>query len=317
MSDFVLNWSLNVLIQFTCLAACGLAIATLLRRSPAARSGVLFSALILALFIPANTAVMLWTEHSILEFTIDPLNDSDNEFTEILSDSERIDASGKSSSNWHESSATPMDCDVDPHTNANEPQGLPLDSHSPAMHHVDSNTDNVSLSADRPIDDLSVAVFATPTDVLRDVNGTKQSTISNAMLYIAAGAAWIWLAGSIMLWLRLAVNWYRLGRLLRDCEPCHNLKLEQILVQIAGELRLPRIPEVVISDGVSGPISAGIFRPRIVLPSQFFDRTSQVHTFFGEGIAAHVAFASRAARSRTSTASALFWGRGPSCRLRH
>ncbi|MEQ1850759.1 MAG: S-methyl-5'-thioadenosine phosphorylase [Chthoniobacteraceae bacterium] len=29
----------------------------------------------------------------------------------------------------------------------------------------------------------------------------------------------------------------------------------------------------------------------IVLPSQFFDRTSQAHTFFGEGIVAHVAFA--------------------------
>jgi 5'-methylthioadenosine phosphorylase len=29
----------------------------------------------------------------------------------------------------------------------------------------------------------------------------------------------------------------------------------------------------------------------IVLPSQFFDRTSQIHTFFGGGIGAHVAFA--------------------------
>jgi len=34
------------------------------------------------------------------------------------------------------------------------------------------------------------------------------------------------------------------------------------------------------------------YAPRhIVLPSQFFDRTSQVHTFFGGGIVAHVAFA--------------------------
>ena len=34
------------------------------------------------------------------------------------------------------------------------------------------------------------------------------------------------------------------------------------------------------------------YAPRhIVLPSQFFDRTSQLHTFFGSGIAAHVAFA--------------------------
>jgi 5'-methylthioadenosine phosphorylase len=34
------------------------------------------------------------------------------------------------------------------------------------------------------------------------------------------------------------------------------------------------------------------YAPRhIVLPSQFFDRTSQIHTFFGAGIAAHVAFA--------------------------
>jgi 5'-methylthioadenosine phosphorylase len=34
------------------------------------------------------------------------------------------------------------------------------------------------------------------------------------------------------------------------------------------------------------------YAPRhIVLPSQFFDRTSHRHTFFGDGIAAHVAFA--------------------------
>jgi 5'-methylthioadenosine phosphorylase len=34
------------------------------------------------------------------------------------------------------------------------------------------------------------------------------------------------------------------------------------------------------------------YHPRhIVLPDQFFDRTSQIHTFFGGGIVAHVAFA--------------------------
>jgi len=34
------------------------------------------------------------------------------------------------------------------------------------------------------------------------------------------------------------------------------------------------------------------YKPRhIVLPSQFFDRTSQIHTFFGGGIVAHAAFA--------------------------
>ena len=34
------------------------------------------------------------------------------------------------------------------------------------------------------------------------------------------------------------------------------------------------------------------YAPRnIVLPSQFFDRTSQIHTFFGSGIVAHVSFA--------------------------
>jgi 5'-methylthioadenosine phosphorylase len=33
------------------------------------------------------------------------------------------------------------------------------------------------------------------------------------------------------------------------------------------------------------------YHPRhIVLPDQFFDRTSQIHTFFGGGIAAHVSF---------------------------
>jgi 5'-methylthioadenosine phosphorylase len=34
------------------------------------------------------------------------------------------------------------------------------------------------------------------------------------------------------------------------------------------------------------------YHPRhIVLPDQFFDRTSQIHTFFGAGVVAHVAFA--------------------------
>src|SRR5687767_1857675 len=34
------------------------------------------------------------------------------------------------------------------------------------------------------------------------------------------------------------------------------------------------------------------YHPRhIVLPDQFFDRTSQIHTFFGGGIVAHVSFA--------------------------
>jgi 5'-methylthioadenosine phosphorylase len=34
------------------------------------------------------------------------------------------------------------------------------------------------------------------------------------------------------------------------------------------------------------------YHPRhVVLPDQFFDRTSQIHTFFGEGIVGHVAFA--------------------------
>ena len=37
-------------------------------------------------------------------------------------------------------------------------------------------------------------------------------------------------------------------------------------------------------------LAPGAIRPRhIVLPSQFFDRTSQIHTFFGDGIVAHVA----------------------------
>ena len=102
MSDFVLNWSVNVLIQFTCLAACGLAIASLLRRSPAARSGVLFSALILALLMLPVTAVMLWTEHSILTFAIDPVDGSENEIAGSLSDFERINASTKSPPNWHD-----------------------------------------------------------------------------------------------------------------------------------------------------------------------------------------------------------------------
>jgi|GEM_PF-858361 len=308
MSDFVVNWTVNVLIQFTCLAACGLAIATLLRRSPAARSGVLFSALILALLILPVTAVMLWSEHSILAFTIEPVNDSEDESTGNLSDSEQIHAATKSPSNWHESHAIPIDGDVDPLANVSEPHGLPLDSHSSAMHRVDFHTANPSALGDRPIGDLSVEAFATPTDVIRDASGTKQSTIARTIIRIAAGAGWVWLAGAIMLWLRLAVNWYRLGQFLRESKPCHNLKLEKILTRIAGELRIPHIPEVVVSDGVSGPISAGIFRPRIVLPAQLCDRISddQLHDILIHEVA-HIIRRDQMKVLLQNFASACYW----------
>src|SRR2546422_1143129 len=49
----------------------------------------------------------------------------------------------------------------------------------------------------------------------------------------------------------------------------------------------------IISVGAVGSLQEKYAPRDVVLPSQFYDRTSQraIHTFFGEGIAAHIAFA--------------------------
>ncbi len=47
----------------------------------------------------------------------------------------------------------------------------------------------------------------------------------------------------------------------------------------------------IISVTAVGSLQEQYAPEHIVLPSQFFDRTSEVHTFFGGGIVAHVAFA--------------------------
>src|SRR5438046_9953152 len=49
----------------------------------------------------------------------------------------------------------------------------------------------------------------------------------------------------------------------------------------------------IISVGAVGSLQKKYAPRDVVLPSQFYDRTSHraAHTFFGEGIAAHIAFA--------------------------
>ena len=52
MTDFFYVWTLNVLLQVTCVSACGLLVAILFRRHATTKSWILCSALLLLLVSP-------------------------------------------------------------------------------------------------------------------------------------------------------------------------------------------------------------------------------------------------------------------------
>ncbi|MCA9022883.1 MAG: hypothetical protein KDA74_22190, partial [Planctomycetaceae bacterium] len=65
-TDQTLLWMFNVLIQTSCIALCAILAGLVLRRSPAARYGMLCSALFLVCLCPIVAAVLQSTNLSLL-----------------------------------------------------------------------------------------------------------------------------------------------------------------------------------------------------------------------------------------------------------
>jgi beta-lactamase regulating signal transducer with metallopeptidase domain len=76
----------------------------------------------------------------------------------------------------------------------------------------------------------------------------------------------VWLAGALLLLAQLALDLRRLYRLRRDGLPW--LERRAMMQSLAGECGLRRKVEVLLHEGISGPLTCGIWRPAILLPDE-------------------------------------------------
>jgi beta-lactamase regulating signal transducer with metallopeptidase domain len=76
----------------------------------------------------------------------------------------------------------------------------------------------------------------------------------------------VWLTGAFLLLALLAVDLRRLYRIRRDGLPW--LERRDLVRSLAGECGLRRKVEVLLHEGISGPLTFGIWRPAILLPAE-------------------------------------------------
>jgi len=76
----------------------------------------------------------------------------------------------------------------------------------------------------------------------------------------------VWLAGAILLLAQLAVDLRRLYRIRRDGLPWW--KGRELMRSLASECGVRRKVEVLLHEGIPGPLTCGIWRPAILLPDE-------------------------------------------------
>ncbi len=288
-SDQALVWGVNVLLQVSLVLGIVLMTAMFLRRNSVVRYGLLCSSLILVLLSPTITLFMQLSGKSMLTLPI-----IDEDFTS-LNDSRQLKPPAEIRSfpfssqrnsfvKFSESQDTAANAAVDP----TEPSVLESKLHAGSLHKLTS-----------PQADGTVA-FLTPK--------TMTTWIGNFLRIVTSALLFIWLTGSVVFLIRLLMGWYRLKTILHSATPNTNTVLTESYEQVRQSLQLTRMPELVLSKHVSGPVSAGVFWPRVILPEQIVDQVTpkQLREIFIHEVA-HIVRRDQIVLLMQNLTAALFW----------
>lgn len=247
---------LSVLLQVTLLTSVILLLAVFVRRNAAIRSGLLSTALVLILLCPAITFVMQSAGTSLL--TVSLLDDSPafetRPVASLTTAEAPVPASKISSAAGEEITRLPQTV-----------QSETVPAHNLQETDTTNETGRVGSQAEsRRISehaaDNSVAAQSKPT-----WRGRPLRTVLSALLLT-------WLAGAVLLLLRLVIGWCRLALILRGAQPNTSSMLAESFAQAGQVFSLDRLPELVLSERLSVPVSAGLFRPRVVFPARVADQ---------------------------------------------
>ena len=121
-------------------------------------------------------------------------------------------------------------------------------------------------------DDPSISSTDAPTlPTTSPASSSLRSLLFNS-LSVPLLLLFTWSAGVLLFWFVVAWRYRALAQVLRAARPLDEGPLRIALEEIALDLGLSRVPELVASLSVSTPFLCGIFRPRIVLPASLLSQ---------------------------------------------
>ncbi|MEX0725753.1 MAG: M56 family metallopeptidase [Planctomycetaceae bacterium] len=284
LGDQSLAWGFNVLAHATLIAALALAIGATKRRNAAERCGVLCAALLLILAAPVVTGVSLWSNRSLISV--------DWFAVEVTKETPPVGTVSPAGS------AAPTS-----------------DGHFPVLpdrltegeHRIVPNAGPSAVTAERPpAINTQLDRTASATETVhhnRSVQNNAGGMARASMFALLAG----WGIGSLLSFVRLARGWIRVARILRDAKPNTDETLARAF-NVAQAAVSVRPMDVVISDRISGPMLAGLRRPRIIFPTCLIGRltTHQARDIFLHELA-HGVRRDQAIVLLQNVAMALFW----------
>ncbi|WP_417379924.1 M56 family metallopeptidase [Gimesia sp.] len=244
--DLLLMGGVNVLLQVTFVTATTLLLALFLRRNPAVRYGLLCAALILILLTPVITLVMQVSGKSLLTFSLNTETPASGLDSEVRYYPVAVESLPLISSAGNRKQQLPVAQAALP--DPTEPGTLKRDLHSGSL--------------------LELARAPKKLTLVSRVVPTKEAEALHALRVTMRGLLFTWLAVTGFLLIRSVIGWCRLGLILRAAEPNTNACLADAFAQAGQRFPQNRLPELVLSTHVSGPVSAGLWRPRVVFPIQ-------------------------------------------------
>lgn len=306
MNEYYLLWSLNVLLQVTCVSALGLAIAALIRRHAAAKYWVLSAALLLMLLSPLSVAVMQSLGHSLVSIDAQA-STANNEGGPVGSIATApVRSKAEESATWQ---ATPDMMERVAAVDA----AVPISSEdtelsSPPIVAPPTIGEDVADTPQRHTSENAATAITAIEPRSVPARAPQESAPRGVWRLIVGTLFGVWLAGAAFQLARLGVSLWQLHRMLHRAAPNVNPVIAEILAGVCRQLTLKRIPELLMSAEVSGPVSAGVVRPRIVLPTRLAESDSTA-VFYNILVheAAHVLRRDQLTALLQNIVGAIFW----------
>ncbi|APZ95359.1 M56 family metallopeptidase [Fuerstiella marisgermanici] len=253
--DQVLGWALNVTLQVGLVAAFAILLAATLKRSPVVRYWVLYLALLLVILCPAFTAAIQSSGISIISVDmVGRTSPSGDVVANALAaaDSEPDFGSKQSSLELAVSIADASIVMPEFEVAEDKPQNIPVSESE-----IDEST----------IPEPMAAVAASSESA-----STSTTSLERTLRAIGLPILAIWTLVAALLLVRLFLQWHRLSLLLKSATPNTDATFAGAFRAAWAALGMDhnrRMPQLVFSPAVSGPIAAGVCSPRIVLPESF------------------------------------------------
>ncbi|MGZ0165154.1 MAG: M56 family metallopeptidase [Planctomycetales bacterium] len=275
MIDDLSIWAINVLLQVTIASTLGLVITACFRRNSAAKYWVLCSALVLMLISPL---LVIASQRSGWNFVSVELPWAAAASSIELPETPGVEEHDDSQRTEYEILATTASAEIDSEVDSirdGESAGEWLRP-DPIMQQEDP-TSTMRTRANSLPERLAANSIIQDGDEATQSESDEQSVFVNAVQLAMTLLLSVWLVGATFVSVRLVTGSLRLRRILRSAKPNRDRSLEELFGQVVTKLGLLRRPELVLSDEVSGPMSAGLIRPRVILPTDLAEHVSATH----------------------------------------